>query len=258
MTIVIDISKFVNSNRGCDIEPALYLSDDLCELKRLKADGHIVLPILNENTENADLSAYKYVIVNPDEVDEDYYYKIWLRYAGLPWHILNTGRCIVREMTCDDLKELYELYSDECITKYTEALFPDYEDEYEYTNNYIERVYSYFGFGTWIILRKSDEKIIGRAGFNYRPGFDEPELGYMIGEKYQNKGYAYEVCSAIIEYGLNELEFKRISAFSADENIKSSNLLKKLGFRQDGFKNVFFESGSDRYQLRHYIYDKTV
>lgn len=234
MTIVIDIRKKVNTIYPKHIEPYLYLTDTEKEAQELTKQGHFVLPILNDDSSQGAFWDYKYIITNPDDVDDDYYLKVWQRLSGQPWDILKTDRCIIREMTTDDLSELYALYSDPEITKYTEPLFPEYEDEFEYTINYINNVYSYFGFGTWIIIDKKTNRIVGRAGFNYRPGFELPELGFVIGKRYWRQGYAYEVCQALIDYGYKELEFKKIQALVHPDNTASIGLLNKLSFYHTG------------------------
>lgn len=254
MNIVIDIKQFVNTVLSTDAETCLYVSDEAEEIKRLSKNGHFVVPVLTEKNKSEDFSLFKYIITQPDEVDDDYYVKIWQRYAGIPWEILKTDRFIIREMSEDDVEELYKVYEDDSVTDYTEPLFPAYEDELEYTRNYIEKVYSYFGFGTWLIVTKDEGKIIGRAGFNYREGFDTPELGYVVSKEYQGKGVATEVCSAIIKYGFEELDFSCISAFSARENIPSLRLLHRLGFEKDTSAAVIkLESKG-----RNYIMDRFV
>lgn len=238
MNIVIDITAKVNSELACghirDISPVreavIHLTDDAKLAYELSKNGKMVVPIYMEDNDDFDYSSYQYLIIDPDEVDEDYYLKIWLRLNNLPWHILDTERLSIREMTEQDVSALYELYEEPVMTKYTEALFPEYEDEVTYTRNYIANVYSYFGFGTWIVERKCDRKIIGRAGFNYREGLDNPELGYLIGLPYQRQGYAYEACHAIMNYLKDEYQISSINAFSHPDNLASIRLLDKLGF----------------------------
>ena len=140
-------------------------------------------------------------------------------------------RLTVREMGPDDVDELYELYADVRVTKYTEALFTDREKERNYIEDYIEHIYKYFGFGTWLIHRKEDRKLIGRAGFNYRPGFDEAELGFVIGYPFWRNGYAYEVCTHLLQLGKTVFEFEKIQALADKENAASIGLLEKLGFQ---------------------------
>lgn len=232
----------------------LHVTDDIALAHSLLDSGLLVVPVINECNSDKDFSRFKYLITNPEELDDDYYIKIWQRFMGLPWHILNTERCIIREMSASDVRDLYEVYADSSITRYTEPLFPDYEDELEYTKNYIDNVYSYFGFGTWVIESRETGHIIGRAGFNYRPGYDEPELGYVIAVPYQNQGYAYEVCSAIIPYMKEEFDIDRISAFSSTENEPSLRLLSKLGFAvQTEAENIIMDSAGKDIILRRFL-----
>ena len=238
MFIVIDIPSKWNTN--ISIEPRLYVTDEPERIRALSMDGHPLCPILNDNTRDMDLSAFPYLITDPEAVDTDFYIKVWQRLASLPWEIALTPRCRIREMTEDDVEALYRIYSDESIVKYTEPLFPDYESEREYTRNYIRNVYSYFGFGTWIIEELDTGDIIGRAGFNYRTDEDLPdtltfpELGYVIGKEYQGRGYATEVCLKLIALGFEELGFDCIQALSHPDNHPSIRLLSSLGFEYYG------------------------
>ena len=72
----------------------------------------------------------------------------------------------------------------------------------------------------------------------YREGFDEPELGFIIGVPWQRRGYAEEVCRAVLAYGWSALEFRQVQALVEPENIPSVRLCEKLGFRKDENVNV--------------------
>ncbi|MCR4655072.1 MAG: GNAT family N-acetyltransferase [Lachnospiraceae bacterium] len=152
------------------------------------------------------------------------------RYLRLPWTILETERCLVREMTEEDLPQLYEVYSGPDITRYTEGLYEDYEKELDYTREYIDKHYRFFEYGLWVVFEKQTGKMIGRAGLSERNGFDEAEIGYVIAQPFQRKGYAYEVLSAVLDYARKELSMKSVNAFTVKENTASVNLLDKLGF----------------------------
>ena len=144
--------------------------------------------------------------------------------------IAETERLILRRYEEEDLEDLYELYKEPEVTRYTEALFQDKEQEKQYIKDYIENIYKYYGFGTWLIHRKEDGRLIGRAGFNYRPGFEEAELGFVIGYPYWRMGYAYEVCRHLLLIGQKVFELERIQALVDENNLASIGLLRKLGF----------------------------
>ena len=160
--------------------------------------------------------------------------RMWERYHGIPWTIACTERLVIREQTPGDLDGLYEIYSDKEIVRYTEDLFEDREEEAEYMRSYIENQYRFYEYGIWAITLKDTGKLIGRAGISLREGFDIPEVGYVIGKKYQNKGYAKEAMKAIIEYAAEELEMSDLIAFTKEKNTASVKLLESLGFSRRG------------------------
>lgn len=168
-----------------------------------------------------------------EEVDADFLEKMYQRHHRIPWTILETERCMVRELSLDDLDGLFELYADDGMDAYTEPLYL-YEEEKEFQRAYIENMYRYFGYGMWLVFEKETQKLIGRAGLEHREynGVVELELGYLIGRKYQGRGYATEVCTAILDYAKENAGFERINTVIQDGNDVSIALSKKLGFEQ--------------------------
>ena len=168
-----------------------------------------------------------------EEVDADFLEKMYQRHHRIPWTILETERCVVRELSLDDLDGLFELYADDGMDAYTESLYP-YEEEKEFQRAYIENMYRYFGYGMWLVFEKETGNLIGRAGLEHREYNEviELELGYLIGRKYQGKGYATEVCKAILTYAKENAGFDRINTLIQEENKVSIALSKKLGFEQ--------------------------
>ncbi len=170
--------------------------------------------------------------------------RMYRRFHGLPWTILETERCIVREIAPEDLDALYKVYADKEISRYTEDLFASRTQELAYTKDYIERQYRFYEYGMWVVIRKEDGRLIGRAGLSNRTEYEEAELGYAIALDCQRQGYAKEVCTAILTYAAKELAMKKLNAFTHRENIASVSLLKSLGFFRWGevnFEGVPYE-----------------
>lgn len=216
------------------ISETLYITDNEGICNELLEDGANVLAWLHEENKHMNLSRAPYAIENIQEADLDYIERIYQRFQKLPWIIALTERCIIREMAEEDLDAVYEVYAGESVTKYMEGLYEDREEELEYTRSYIQNAYTFWGYGIWVIERKTDHKIIGRVGFNLRDGFEEPELGFVIMEEEQKKGYAYECCETILKIGKEEYEFEGIQALVKEGNIASINLCEKLGFAFQG------------------------
>ena len=180
-----------------------------------------------------DFSGIPYAVTDADDLDEKYLERIWQRYRGIPWKICETERCFVRETTQEDVDSFYRIYRDKSITAYMEDLFEDKEKERQYIRDYIEKVYGFYGFGMWTVCLKETGEVIGRAGLSMREGFEDAELGYVIGKKWQRQGIAAEVCREILAYGRDELGFEQVRAFMHPENTASENLCHKLGFQHE-------------------------
>lgn len=185
---------------------------------------------LNDGNKDSTFPSGAYCVENREDADEAYLERVYRRFMGLPWHITETPRLRIREITVDDVPRLYWLYDNERITRYMEPLFPEPEQELEYTKEYIRNVYGFYGYGMWVIEEKESGRVIGRAGLESKEGFDGLELGFMLGVDYQHKGYAYEACRAILDYGMNELGQSSYRAVVHEHNQPSRTLCERLGF----------------------------
>lgn len=177
---------------------------------------------------------YKYAFESFEGMTADYFVMVYSRFYGLPLDILETKRLKVREMTLDDIDRLYEIYADPSITEYMEGLYPDRQEELEFSKSYIENMYGFYGYGLWMVIEKSNGRIIGRAGLSNREVDGEVylELGYVIAKENQRQGYATEVSQAILEYAKDELGATQVIALMKPENEASVRTARKLGFRE--------------------------
>jgi RimJ/RimL family protein N-acetyltransferase len=170
------------------------------------------------------------------EVDAEFLDRIMKRVQGLPWTTVVTPRCYLREITVDDLDELFALYAQPGITDFTEPLYERTREE-QYTRDYIDCMYRFYGYGMWLLFERSTGKLMGRAGFSHQNLGDETvlEMGYIIGVPWQRQGYATEVCSSLIDYARENLSaFGTLNCFVEPGNIASHALMRKLGFAPHG------------------------
>lgn len=216
------------------IKETLYITDHDKIAKQLLEEKANVLIWLHGGNKDSNFSFAPYAIEEIEEIDFMYVERIYQRFQKLPWTIAESDRCIIREMTEEDLDAVYEVYAAPSITRYMEGLYENREEELKYIRSYIQNAYTFWGYGTWVIERKSDKKIIGRVGFNLRDGYEEPELGFVIMEEEQKKGYAYECCSIVLNVGKEEYEFEKVQALVKEGNEASIHLCEKLGFIYQG------------------------
>ena len=223
-------------DKDCTGEGILYITDSSVIAKRLVAMDCAVLVRLHEGNREEDFSFCQYVYEVREgsdvEPEEEYLEQIYRRCKGLPWDILETERCLIRETTVEDVEDFYRIYSDSSITEYMESLYENVEDERAYARDYIRQVYAFYEFGIWTVVEKASGEVIGRAGICYREGCELPELGFVIAADRQGQGLATEVCTAILQYGYEELGFDKILAFVQPDNAASHRVCEKIGMER--------------------------
>lgn len=189
--------------------------------------GYRHTDFLHEGLYQADI-----LIEGFEEVDYYFLERIYQRKHNIPWRVIETRRCYLREMTLDDLDDLYEMYAEPSITEYMEPLYERKQEE-EYTRAYINNMYRFYGYGMWLVKDRETHEFIGRAGLNNLEldGEEFLEMGYAIKVSKQRKGYASEVCQAVIDYAKGaELGYEKLHCFVWEGNRASIALLERLGF----------------------------
>lgn len=182
-----------------------------------------------------------------EEIGWTFLQHVYERHHHIPWTVLETERCVVKEFSMEYLEELFTLYAGEGMTDYLEPLYP-YEEEKAYQEAYIEYMYGFYGYGMWLVCDKKTGKLIGRAGVEHREELGGAlELGYAIGVPYQRQGYATEVCRAILGYVREELQMDAINCLIEEGNTVSEHFAKKLGF---SFQNCLVLDGKN---MKRYV-----
>ena len=63
---------------------------------------------------------------------------------------------------------------------------------------------------------------------------DEAEIGWILHRDYWKQGYGTEMGKAILQFGFDELNLRRILAHCDDENVGSYRVMEKIGMRREG------------------------
>ena len=215
---------------------AVLVTQDVQLVKYMQQKQTGIAVVFYERQEETDAGntmdiAADFIVQGFEETGVQFFDRIQKRKNRLPWNILYTKRTCVREITLDDLEELFELYGGKGITDFTEPLYERQKEE-EYTKNYIDYMYRYYGYGMWVVRHRESGRLLGRAGIGHREeeGRVLMELGYIIGCEYQNQGYATEVCEAVMEYAAVQLQTDELHCMIHPQNYPSLRVARKLGF----------------------------
>ena len=141
---------------------------------------------------------------------------------------LETERLIIRDFKLSDIDYLYEIFSEDEVMEYIEPVY-----DRNKTLNFIKE-FCIEHKGAFACANRENEKVIGYIIFNE---YEDKvyELGWIFNKEYWGKGYAYESCDAVIKYAFSEMKIHKIFAETID-NIKSVNLMKKLGMQLEGIQ----------------------
>lgn len=214
----------------------LCLTDSARILTALLAGGAAAAGFLHRANRAEKLKGVDYLLEEPQWLSRDSLQKVWQRQRRLPWTILETARCLVREFTAGDLEDIYLLYDEEA-DRFLEAPSQNREREAEILRAYIDRIYRLYGYGQWAVLDKTGGTLIGRMGYSFPTGAEaslgaDASFGFLLRRDFRHLGIAREVCSALVRYGFEELGFTSVSAEAAPENRASDALLRELGFER--------------------------
>jgi len=79
------------------------------------------------------------------------------------------------------------------------------------------------------------ERLVGLIGFKDTDFVNRrTEIGYWLSESVQGKGVMTQSVKALLAYAFSELNMNRVQIRTAVDNIKSSNIPKRLGFQFEG------------------------
>jgi [ribosomal protein S5]-alanine N-acetyltransferase len=98
------------------------------------------------------------------------------------------------------------------------------------------------GYSPWGVFL--GDELIGHAGLNYVPEFEQTEVLWALHPDHWGKGYATEVARAALGFGFDKVGLEVIFAITLPENTSSQAVMKRLGLtyrrRVDykGFKDI--------------------
>jgi len=83
----------------------------------------------------------------------------------------------------------------------------------------------------------TDASIIGAMSLSqiFRGGFQNAYLGYYVGASYANQGYMTQALQLLLRYAFKQLKLHRLEANIQPHNVASIALVKRSGFRKEGF-----------------------
>lgn len=138
---------------------------------------------------------------------------------------IETTDLIIRKFELEDENDLREY-----MMQRVNAEFEAYPD-FTYQKGHEEIAFRTQSDEFYAIELKKEHKVIGNIYLGKR-SFNARELGYVLNENYQNKGYGSDASKAAIQYMFTQ-GVHRIYAECAPQNTASWRLMEKIGMKRE-------------------------
>jgi len=142
-----------------------------------------------------------------------------------------TKRLLIRKRLTSDIDDLLEINNDEMVLKYN--CMPKFTKQ-ELLDELIKQNDQ---SGHWSLVLKSTGKVIGAIDIetdHVRYGVASKTLAYELNTDYVGQGLMSEALTGVIEYCFNDLNLDVLTVRIFSDNIRSINLIERLGFIKEG------------------------
>lgn len=162
--------------------------------------------------------------------------------------ILETERLSLREFNTTDAAFIIQLLNSEGWLKFIgDRHIKTLEQAENYLTNGPMKSYSVNGFGLSMVELKNTHTPIGMCGLIKRDNLPDIDIGFAFLEEFMGNGYAFEIAQATINFAKENLHKETILAITIPTNVRSINLLKKIGMKFE--KNFSFEGSTEELML---------
>lgn len=150
---------------------------------------------------------------------------------------LNGLKLSLRPIEPEDLNFLYTIENDESFweVSHTQTPFSRFVLKQYLENAHLD-IYETKQF-RFVIEENSTKNSIGMIDlFDFNPQHKRAGVGILIHPNYQNKGFASEALSILIDYAFSYLNLRQLYANITSDNMKSMTLFEKHQFKKVGIK----------------------
>ena len=148
---------------------------------------------------------------------------------------IQTNRLILRKFKIENAQGMFDNWATDPKTNYFLGwpLHKNVEETKSIITNWINKYEE--GSYNWIIEEKDTHQVIGSiCEEGKKERFKTIALGYCLGSKWWNKGYATEALKAVIKYLLLEKDYYLIEANYRSSNPASGKVMQNAGMKYDG------------------------
>ena len=147
-----------------------------------------------------------------------------------------TDRLFIRPVNIEDKASIFRYRSDFETNIYQSSAIQSMEDIDGFFNKISGEINVPGIWFQFVIIEQKSNLLIGDIGVHFLesdPENSQVEIGYTLDRNFRGKGYATEALREIIDFLIHRLNKRRIIASIDPANIKSIQLIERLGFRKE-------------------------
>jgi ribosomal-protein-alanine N-acetyltransferase len=165
-------------------------------------------------------------------------------FSFLPFQNLESERLLLRQITSNDVNEIFELRSNPETMKYIpRPLVTSIDEAMDHIKMIQDKIETNEGIN-WAITLKDSPRMIGIIG-HYRIRWEHfrSEIGYMLLPEYHGKGLITEAIKLMIKYGFDDMGMHSLEAIIDPGNTASARVLEKNNFVKEAhiLQNEFYD-----------------
>jgi ribosomal-protein-alanine N-acetyltransferase len=161
--------------------------------------------------------------------------------------MVETKRLILRKFMLSDVKDYHQILKNRSVYEWLGKGAEKTEEQVKKIIKYDLDHWENHQLGTWAVILKETNELIGHCGFGMIKAHNQYELLYAFSPEFWGKGYATEAGKASLKWLKNHTSIKSIIALSYPNNQRSIHVIEKLGFTYQKKTHLF---GVDLYMYQ--------
>lgn len=151
-----------------------------------------------------------------------------------PFPALITPRLVLRQISLEDVNEIFVLRSDKTILKYIDKAPADsLQDGIDFINR-VEMQRKEKTAIHWAIAPKGEARLCANIClWRIDELKTQAEVGYSMHPDFYGKGIMHEAMQAVIHYAFEIMKLKHLEAYTNENNSRSRKLLERNHFKRD-------------------------
>jgi len=148
--------------------------------------------------------------------------------------LLKTERLILRRLALEDEADVFAIYSNPEVTRFCDVVNLANRSQARAVIQAFQAEFERDSGVRWAITERGGSRLIGLCGVGwYRHNFSAL-LSYDLNQDYWNRGIMTEAVRVVVAYTFDHAEMNRITATTVVENLASMQVLRHVGFQEEG------------------------